>query len=140
MPTAKRGEVWIIDLGFAAKVRPCLVLSVPAGLLDRALVTVVAHTTSVRGSAFEVVVTTRFLPAGVFDAQNLLTVPEAKLIRRAAPCSLISLRSSSKRSGAGWDYDHLLVHRHRRKAKKSGLQRGGRVQPGRTTLARGSVE
>jgi mRNA interferase MazF len=31
---------------------------------------------------FEVVVTTRFLSAGVFDAQNLLTVPEAKLVRR----------------------------------------------------------
>jgi mRNA interferase MazF len=82
VPTAKRGEVWIVDLGLAAKVRPCLVLSVPAGLSDRALVTVVAHTTSMRGSAFEVVVTARFLSAGVFDAPNLLTVPEAKLVRR----------------------------------------------------------
>lgn len=26
---AKRGEIWMIDLGMAAKVRPCLILSVP---------------------------------------------------------------------------------------------------------------
>ena len=77
MPTPNRGEVWIVDLGMAGKVRPCLVLSVPAGLADRALVTVVAHTTSVRGSNFEVPVQARFLSTGAFDAQNILTVPEA---------------------------------------------------------------
>jgi mRNA interferase MazF len=42
----------------------------------------VAHTTSVRGSNFEVAVRPKFLSAGVFDAQNMLTVPEAKLIRK----------------------------------------------------------
>ena len=26
----KRGDCWIIDLGMVAKVRPCLILSVPA--------------------------------------------------------------------------------------------------------------
>jgi mRNA interferase MazF len=31
---------------------------------------------------FEVAVRTRFLQGGVFDAQNMLTVPHAKLIRR----------------------------------------------------------
>ena len=29
MPRADRGSVWIVDLGLAGKVRPCLVLSVP---------------------------------------------------------------------------------------------------------------
>ena len=82
MPAANRGEVWIVDLGMVAKVRPCLVLSVPAGLNDRALVTVVAHTTSVRGTNFEVTTTSRFLAQGAFDAQNMLTVPHAKLIRK----------------------------------------------------------
>ncbi len=82
MPTASRGDMWIVDLGLVGKVRPCLVLSVPAGLKDRALVTLVAHTTSVRGSNVEVAVRTKFLSAGVFDAQNMLTVPEAKLIRK----------------------------------------------------------
>jgi hypothetical protein len=29
MPRADGGSVWIVDLGMVAKVRPCLVLSVP---------------------------------------------------------------------------------------------------------------
>ncbi len=81
MPTPNRGEVWIVDLGMAGKVRPCVVLSVPAGPQD-ALVTLVAHTTSARESNFEVAVRSRFLTAGVFDAQNMLTVPHAKLVRK----------------------------------------------------------
>src|SRR5947209_7841856 len=82
MPATQRGEVWLVDLGLAAKVRPCLVLSVPVAEQDRALVTVVAHTTSPRGSRFEVAITTRFLRPGVFDAQNLVTIPRTKLLRK----------------------------------------------------------
>ena len=37
------GEVWLVDLGLAAKVRPAVVLSVPAEDVDRALVTLVPH-------------------------------------------------------------------------------------------------
>ena len=48
-----RGEVWLVDLGMVAKVRPCLVISIPNLVQDRALVTVVTHTTSTRGSRFE---------------------------------------------------------------------------------------
>ncbi len=81
MSKAKRGEVWIVDLGLAAKVRPCLVLSVPPTDQERSLVTAVAHTTSPRGGRFEVAVRPLFLRSGVFDAQNLVTIPEAKLIR-----------------------------------------------------------
>jgi len=49
MTVPQRGEVWIVDLGLAAKVRPCLVLSVPAGEEERSLVTLIPHTTSLRG-------------------------------------------------------------------------------------------
>jgi mRNA interferase MazF len=66
-----------------AKIRPCLILSVPAaGPNDRVLATVVAHTTSARESGFEVAVPARFLKPGVFDAQNLISIPHAKLVRR----------------------------------------------------------
>ena len=83
MPHADRGSVWIVDLGMAAKVRPCLVLSVPTDPQDRALVTLVPHTTSIQGTRFEVAVQARFLrPGGVFDAQQIVTVPQAKLVRR----------------------------------------------------------
>jgi len=60
MPAPSRGEVWLVDLGMVAKVRPCLAISVPAGLQDRARVALVAHTTDVRGSRFEVAVQARF--------------------------------------------------------------------------------
>ena len=54
MPRADRGEVWIVDLGMVAKVRPCLILSVPTDPQDRVLVSFVPHTTSVQGTRFEV--------------------------------------------------------------------------------------
>lgn len=82
MPNPSRGEVWLVDLGYAAKVRPCLVFSIPASDQDRALVTLVAHTTSPRGSRSEVSTKVNFLRAGVFDAQNLVTIPHAKMIRK----------------------------------------------------------
>lgn len=82
-PAADRGAVWIVDLGMAAKVRPCLVLSVPTDPQDRVLVTVVPHTTSVQGTRFEVDVPARFPKAGgVFDAQQVVTVAQTRLIRR----------------------------------------------------------
>ncbi|MFM8497015.1 MAG: type II toxin-antitoxin system PemK/MazF family toxin [Planctomycetia bacterium] len=83
MANPLRGEVWLVDLGMVAKIRPCLIFSVPAaGPNDRVLATIVAHTTSARGSDFEVAVPVRFLKPGVFDAQNLISIPHAKLVRR----------------------------------------------------------
>jgi mRNA interferase MazF len=73
--------VWLVDLGMVAKVRPAVVLSVPPGDSDRALVTLAPHTTSLRNSAFEVDVAVPFLRPGAFDAQGLVTIPFAKLVR-----------------------------------------------------------
>ena len=79
----KRGDVWLVDLGMVAKVRPCLVLSIPADDdNDRVLATLVPHTTSTRDSRFEVASNVRFLKPGAFDAQNIITIPTAKLVRR----------------------------------------------------------
>lgn len=82
MKPPSRGEVWLVDLGMVAKVRPALVLSIPASDLDRALLTLVPHTTSVRGSRFEVELPVPFLRPGAFDAQSLVTLPHAKAVRR----------------------------------------------------------
>jgi len=81
MSVPRRGEVWLVDLGMVAKVRPALVLSVSASDTDRALATLVPHTTSARGTRFEASVSVKFLKEGVFDAQNLVTIPHAKLLR-----------------------------------------------------------
>ncbi|WP_333144514.1 MULTISPECIES: type II toxin-antitoxin system PemK/MazF family toxin [unclassified Microcoleus] len=39
MNSPERGEIWLVDLGYTAKVRPCLVVSIPALNQDRALAT-----------------------------------------------------------------------------------------------------
>jgi mRNA interferase MazF len=91
MPNPRRGEVWLVDLGYAAKVRPCLVLSIPADDEDRALTTLVPHTTSLRNSRFEVKLKVRFLREGGFDSQNLITIPHAKLIRKLGSLTPIQL-------------------------------------------------
>ncbi len=78
MSSPTRGEVWLVDLGYVAKVRPCLVVSIPVLVQDRALATLVPHTTSPRGSRFEVDVKVKFLKLGVFDVQSLVTIPKAK--------------------------------------------------------------
>ena len=96
MPNPNRGEVWLVDLGYAAKVRPCLVLSIPAADEDRALATLVPHTTSARGSRFEVATRIPFLRVGAFDAQNLVTIPHAKLIRKLGTLSSNQLLSVEK--------------------------------------------
>ena len=49
---------------------------------DRALITLVPHTTSMRKSSYEAVVAVPFLKSGAFDAQGLVTVPPVRLIRR----------------------------------------------------------
>lgn len=56
MKGPRRGEVWLVDLGMAAEVRPALVISVEAIDADRALATLVPHTTSARGTQFEAAV------------------------------------------------------------------------------------
>ena len=89
----KRGEVWIVDLGLSAKVRPAVVVSIPVDDADRALVTLIPHTTSVRGTRFEVDIKASFLQPGRFDAQNPVTIPHAKLVRRIGVLSQVQMRA-----------------------------------------------
>ena len=78
----ERGEVWLVDFGITQKVRPALVISVPYGERDRALVGVVPHTTATRGSQFEVPVPARFLAEGAFLVQGLQAVPPRYFVRK----------------------------------------------------------
>ena len=80
--TPARREVWLFDLGMAEKVRPALVVSVPYGDLDRALITIVPHTTSLRGSRYEIPVDVPFLKPGAFLVQNVATYPNVRAIRK----------------------------------------------------------
>ena len=80
--TPVRGEVWLFDLGMTEKVRPALVISVGFGDSDRALITIVPHATSLRGSQFEIPVSVSFLKAGAFVAQGVSTYPHIRAIRK----------------------------------------------------------
>jgi len=67
---------------WSRKVRPALILSVAFGDDDRALITVVPHTTSLRGSQYEIAIPVPFLRPGAFLAQNIATYPTVRGIRR----------------------------------------------------------
>ena len=75
------GEIWVVDFGLAAKVRPALILTgEPADELD--LVTVLLHTTALRGNRWELNLPKPFLKSGAFHLQQIQTVSTIKLERR----------------------------------------------------------
>jgi len=81
MASARRGEIWLVDLGMVQKTRLAVILSVAFLDHERAVVTYVPRTAMVRGTRFEVDHQVRGFDAGVFDAQGLGGVPVTKLVR-----------------------------------------------------------
>ena len=53
MPNVNPSEVWMTDFGMAAKVRPALLLTGNPAPDELDLVTVLLHTTSLRGNRWE---------------------------------------------------------------------------------------
>ena len=87
----KRGEVGLFDCGMTAKVRPVLVFSIPFADADRSLVTVVFHTTALRGSQFEIKVEVPFLKEGAFVAQSIASYPTARAIRKLGSLEAVQM-------------------------------------------------
>ncbi|MGH8533457.1 MAG: type II toxin-antitoxin system PemK/MazF family toxin [Gammaproteobacteria bacterium] len=77
---------WSIS-GSLQRIRPCLALGVPSANGDRALVTIVPHTTSLRGTRYEVSVPAPYLRPGAFDTQGIVTVPMVRLMRQMGTLS-----------------------------------------------------
>ncbi len=69
MRSVNPGEVWMIDFGMASKVRPALILTGGPVADELDLVTVLLHTTSVRGNRS-------------FHLQQVQTISTVKLERR----------------------------------------------------------
>jgi len=86
----KRGDIWLVDLGLAQKIRPAVILSVDYLDHERALITYVPRTTSLRATRFEVVHQARGFDPGAFDAQSIGTMPAAKLMRRLAALDAVT--------------------------------------------------
>jgi mRNA interferase MazF len=76
------GEVWMIDFGIAAKVRPALLLTGEPAADELDLVTVLLHTTALRGNRWELAIDKPFLKSGAFHLQQVQTVSTVKLERR----------------------------------------------------------
>jgi mRNA interferase MazF len=76
------GEVWMIDFGLAAKVRPALHLTGEPAADELDLVTVLLHTTSLRGNRWELNIPKLFLKPGAFHVQQVQTISTVKLERR----------------------------------------------------------
>jgi mRNA interferase MazF len=72
----------MIDLGMVAKMRPCLLLTDYPADDELALVTVLPHTTALRGQRWELVLPKSFLKPGAFHLQQVQSVSVARLERR----------------------------------------------------------
>jgi mRNA interferase MazF len=82
MPVVKAGEVWMIDFGLAAKVRPALLLTGAPAEDELDIVTTLLHTTALRGNRWELSIPKPFLKPGAFHLQQIQTVSTIKLERR----------------------------------------------------------
>jgi|SRR6185312_3458111 len=72
------GEIWRVDLGLAAKVRPALVLSDYPADEELALLIVIPHTTAVRGNRWELSLPKAYLQKGVFHLQQIQPISLAR--------------------------------------------------------------
>jgi mRNA interferase MazF len=90
---AKQGEVWLADLGLAAKTRPVVILSQDDPQAPRALVTYVPLTTQNRGSLYEIELgNLRFLrELSVVNIQGIGSIPAIRPQRKLGSLSTETL-------------------------------------------------
>jgi mRNA interferase MazF len=79
----KPGDVWMLDMGLAAKVRPALILTLEPADHEQALVTVISHTTQIDpANPWGVSIPKSWLREGVFHVQQIGTFPLKYLVRK----------------------------------------------------------
>jgi mRNA interferase MazF len=93
MTNCKRGDVVLVDLGYVAKVRPCVVISIPKADSRRNLSVVAPLTTDIRGGECEVPFPKpRWLAEeSVTNLIGLVGVDNAKIERMLGPLPTDSL-------------------------------------------------
>ena len=87
MATVNPSEVWLVDFGMAAKVRPALLLTGEPADDELDLVTVLLHTTALRGNRWELAIPKPFLSVGVFHLQQVQPVSLPRLERKLGALS-----------------------------------------------------
>jgi mRNA interferase MazF len=82
------GEIWRVDIGIAAKVRPALIISEYPSDDELALLIVIPHTTALRGNRWELALPTPFLKAGAFHLQQIQPISLARFDARLGKLTL----------------------------------------------------
>ncbi len=83
------------DFGLAAKVRPALLLTGEPALDELDLVTVLLHTTALRGNRWELNIPKPFLKPGAFHLQQIQTISTVKLERKLGVLTPAEMRQVS---------------------------------------------
>ena len=101
------GEVWMADLGFAAKFRPVVIVSREDPAPPRALIIYVPITTQDRESPYEVTLPrARFLQKGsVANVQGIASLPRVRLSRGVGALSPETLGEIRKAMAWALDLD-----------------------------------
>ena len=92
---AHPGEVWIVDLGMAAKERPVLVLAFPLPDDARSLVVVAPLTSQIRGYRGEVDIgKPRWLPKpSAVNIQGLASIDHHALLRKLGTLATVDMNA-----------------------------------------------
>ena len=96
MARPSRGEIWRIDLGLTAKVRPCLVMSEYPTENELALILVIPHTTAVRHTRWEFTCAKSFLKPGVFHLQQIQPISLSRFEAKLGSLAPDELRAMGK--------------------------------------------
>jgi hypothetical protein len=80
----KREEVWQVDFGVTQKVRPALIISVPYGDKDRALIGVVPHTTATGVRSL------KFASRRIFSMMAFSSFKESRPCRQSISCAVLA--------------------------------------------------
>jgi len=94
--SAAADEIWRVDLGLTAKVRPCLIMSDYPTEEELALVLVIPHTTAIRGNRWEFACRKPFLKPGVFHLQQIQPVSLNRLETRLGALTTDEFRMLGK--------------------------------------------
>jgi mRNA interferase MazF len=97
MPSPTPGDVWRVDLGLAAKIRPCLVMSDYPADDELALILIIPHTTAARGNRWEFSCAKPYLKPGVFHLQQMQPVSLPRLELKLGVLAVDEFRDLKRR-------------------------------------------
>jgi mRNA interferase MazF len=112
-----KGQVWMVDLGLAAKLRPCLLLTGFPSDEELALVTVVAHITALKGNPWELEIKKPFLRKGAFHLQQIHSIPLSAFVRFLGILNTDEMKKVEQKIMERLDFKINVLHKFKGKDK-----------------------